>query len=245
MSASTDVDVRMFLRIGRHRHLDVGQPLDAAHEIGAVLIATRMRRVSLADAADRVAAQRHDVAHAGRVIAADHVVDLVARRADAGEMRGRRQFGFGEDTLHRRVGALARRAAGAIGDRDEVRPQRREALDRFPERILHLVRLRWEELERDADADAAVAAGAHEISDHHATSCARRRENQPRIAREPERDRDLAVGAGLGRERPVQRDVQARRRHPLRHSLGREAETQVRVVLAQEFKVMRREVDDQ
>src|SRR5581483_8242211 len=59
--------------------------------------------------------------------------------------------GFGENPLHRRVGALACRPARAVGDRDEVRPQRREPLDRLPQRALHLVALRREELERDAD----------------------------------------------------------------------------------------------
>ena len=57
---------------------------------------------------------------------------------------------------------------------------------------------------------------------------------------------DLDLGrAGLGQQRPVQRDVQAGRAHPLRHGVGREAEPQMRVLLAQEFKIMRREVDDQ
>ena len=54
-------------------------------------------------------------------IVADHRIDLGARRRDAGEMRRRRQRGLGEDALDRRVGALARRAAGAVGHRDEIR----------------------------------------------------------------------------------------------------------------------------
>ena len=33
--------------------------------------------------------------------------------------------------------------------------------------------------------------------------------------------------------------------HPLRHGLGRKAEAQMRVLLAQEFEIMRREIDDQ
>ena len=111
-----------------------------------------MRRVFLADAARRIAAQRHDVAHARLPIGADHAVDLIARRADASEMRGRRQRGLGEDALHRRVRALARRAARAVRDRDEIRPQGAKPLDRVPQRALHLVGLRREELERDVDA---------------------------------------------------------------------------------------------
>ena len=161
--------VRMLLRVGRDRHFDVGDALDAGNQIGAVGIAAGVRRVFLADAADRIAAQRHDVAHAGLVISADDVIDLATRRAHAGQMRGRRQRGLGEDTLHRRVGALARRAAGAVGDRHEVRPQRREPLDRLPQRALHLFGLRREELERHADAGRAdMAAGTFDVT-HHAT----------------------------------------------------------------------------
>ena len=64
--------VRMLFRIGGDRHLDIGEPLDAGDQIGAVAIAAGMRRISLADAADRIAAQRHDVAHARGAIVADH-----------------------------------------------------------------------------------------------------------------------------------------------------------------------------
>jgi len=65
-------------------------PLDAGHEIGRSAIAIRMRGVGGADAIRRIAAQRHDMADADVVIAADDIVDLAARRANAGQMRGRR-----------------------------------------------------------------------------------------------------------------------------------------------------------
>ena len=60
--------------------------------------------------------------------------------------------------LDGRVGALARRTAGAVGDRHEVRPQRREPLDGLPERALHLVGLRREELERARGGGVPPAA---------------------------------------------------------------------------------------
>ena len=72
-------------------------------------------------------------------------------------MRGRRERGLGQDALDGRVRALARRAAGAVGDRDEVGLQRRKPRDRLPQRLLHLLGLRREELE--GDADAALVAG--------------------------------------------------------------------------------------
>ena len=53
-------------------------------------------------------------------ISLDHRVDLGLGRGDAGQMRGRRQRGFLQDAPHGRVRALARRAAGAVGHRDEI-----------------------------------------------------------------------------------------------------------------------------
>src|SRR5690348_4443746 len=47
------------------------------------------------------------------------------------------------------MGALTGRATGAIGHRDEIGGQRRQAVDRVPEIALHLLRLGREELERD------------------------------------------------------------------------------------------------
>ena len=41
-----------------------------------------------------IAAQRHDVADADLVIAVDDLVDLAARGADAGQMRGRQSAGL-------------------------------------------------------------------------------------------------------------------------------------------------------
>ena len=45
------------------------------------------------------------------------------------------------------MGALAGRAVGAVGDRDEARRQRRQPLDRLPQRLLHLRIAGREELE--------------------------------------------------------------------------------------------------
>ena len=89
----------MFFRIGRDRDFEVGDALDAGDEIGGVAIAARMRRVALADAANGIAAQRHDVAHAGLRIGVDHRVDVGAGRGDAGQMRRRRQHGLGRMRL--------------------------------------------------------------------------------------------------------------------------------------------------
>jgi magnesium-transporting ATPase (P-type) len=139
----------------RIRHFDIGDALDAGNEIGRILIAARMRRIFVADAADRIATQRHDVAHAGSAIAADHLVDLGAGRGNASEMRGGRQRGFAQNALDGRVRALAGRAAGAVCHGYEARGERRQPCDRFPQRLVHLLGLRREELEGDVDAATA------------------------------------------------------------------------------------------
>src|ERR1700687_6165653 len=152
-----DIDVgievaafRMLLGVGGDGNLDVRMlPLDTGHEIRRMAIAVRMRGVGCADAARRIAAQCDDMADADIVIAADDIVDLAARRADAGQMRGRQKVGLSEDAGDGGMGALPGRSAGAIGDRDEIGRERRETLDGLPQAALHLLRLRREELERD------------------------------------------------------------------------------------------------
>ena len=92
-----------------------------AHQFGAVGIAFRMRLVARADAADRIAAQRHEALDAERREFGDDLVDLLARGVDAGHVRRRRQPCLVDHPLDGAAGALARRAAGAVGHRDEVR----------------------------------------------------------------------------------------------------------------------------
>ena len=91
--------IGMLFRIGGDRHFDIGDALDAADKIGGVDVAARMRRVALADAAGRIAAQRHDVAHTRLRVGIDHCIDLRACGGDAGEVRRGRQHGLGEDAL--------------------------------------------------------------------------------------------------------------------------------------------------
>src|SRR5262249_61997797 len=104
-----------------------------------------------AGAAEGTPAQRHDVAHAGATVVADHRVDLLAGRGDAGEMGRRDERGLRQDALDGRMRALARGAARAVGDRDEIRLERRKAGDRGPQRLFHLLGLRRGELDGGAD----------------------------------------------------------------------------------------------
>ena len=163
-------------------------------------------------------------------------------------MRGRRQRGLVEDALDGRVRALARRAAGAVGHRDEMRAQAAQAArstptasSPSPRSSAGRTRTRRAMRPRPSHEPAEAAGAASFIT---RPPC-RPAITHARIAREPERHRDLAVGAVLRRELLCMRDVEAGGGEPLRHRLGREAEPAMGMLVAQEFEIVRREVDHQ
>ena len=80
----------------------------------------------------RVAAQGHDMAHAHVPIVLGDGIDFLGRGVDAGQVCRRQQVGFAEQAFDRGVGALAGRAAGAVGHRNVLGVQGREALDAVP-----------------------------------------------------------------------------------------------------------------
>ena len=185
----------MLLGIGRDRHLEIADPPDAGNEVGGILVSARMRRVGRADAAGRIAAQRHDMRDADVAIIAHHRIDFLARGVDAGQMRRRHKRGLVEHALDGRVRALAGRAAGAVGHRHEMRRQRRKPLDRVPKRTLHLFGLRRKELERDAAASCRVRSPAGWRVAIECRSCNLLTSGDPDtlVLCEPERNGDLAV----------------------------------------------------
>ena len=68
----------MRLRIGRDGNFEIADLAQARDERGRIGVTLFMRHEGRADAALRIAAQRHDVAHAGIPIGARDIVDLVA-----------------------------------------------------------------------------------------------------------------------------------------------------------------------
>src|SRR5262245_24182137 len=68
------------------------------------------------------------------------------------------------------MGALAGRAAGAVGHRNVARPERFEAADRAPQRLFHRLALRWKELERHVDGAAAKQAALGFGGEHQAAA---------------------------------------------------------------------------
>ena len=188
--------VGVLLRISRYGHFDVGEPFDAGNEIGGIAITSGVRRVAFTDAADRIAAQRHDVTHAGSTIIADHAVDLIACRRNASEMGRRYECSLGQNAFDRAVGAFTSGAARAISHGDEMGPQRRQPRNRFPQCAFHLLGLGWKEFERDPNAalvgcmhkPARAGQGIH--SGHLAHDGLGQRYSL--IAPQPERHRDAA-----------------------------------------------------
>ena len=184
----------------------------SATSSAVVLVAVRVALVRRVEAGRRVAAQRDDVPDAG-------AADRRARRSRISSRDAPTQVrcaaGFIVVSLHeagdRRVGALARRAAGAVGDRDEGRVERLEPPRRLPQVRLHLRRLRREELERDADRRArpARAGRAWRASGELRVGFLKSVRNDARVLGDPQRDRQLAGFAGR-RGRPASTATAAR-----------------------------------
>ena len=107
---------------------------------GTVVIGHRPRRI---------AAQGQDVLDARIGIAVEDGRELLARVADARQVRDGRQPGLALDPHDQVVSPLARRAAGAVGHRHERGPERLELGDRLEEIVGGPVGLGREELEAE------------------------------------------------------------------------------------------------
>src|SRR5436190_18203682 len=150
--------------------------------------------------------------------------------------------------------ALARRAAGAVGYRYEARPQRLEPPDRIPQRLLQLLRLGREELERDIDvavADQSAAALWARVGHLGRTlqlallRTVRGHRGVLRTARQPHRDREVGRPVMIGDELARLHQLEPAIGQPLPHLLGREAQALVRKLLAQELELVGSKIDDE
>ena len=136
--------------IGGDADLEIGDLLQARHQVGGVGVAAGMGPVG-ARALGRIAAQGHDVADSLLPIAPGDGVHLARRGPDAGQVGGGFQGRLAEDPGEGGVGALAGGAAGAVSDRDEGGSHRRQPLHRVPQGLLHLLGLGREEFEGHGD----------------------------------------------------------------------------------------------
>ena len=139
------------LREAAQRLLPAGRPAGffavAADEVLGVVQPLGMPLPGSPQTAGGVTADRQDVGDPGGGIPADDVTQCGNRGTDAGEVRHRGERGLRGDPLRGCHGAVAGRAAGAIGDRDEGRADPLEPAHGVPECGLPRVVLRWEELE--------------------------------------------------------------------------------------------------
>ena len=112
--------IGMLLGIARDADLEVADLLQAGHQLGGIGVAAGMGGCTWRPCPGRIAAQRHDVADAGVPVGARDVVDLA--RVAPTQVSGRpasMPVSLAR-AAPRLVRALARRAAGAVGHREEV-----------------------------------------------------------------------------------------------------------------------------
>ena len=162
-------------------------------------------------------------------------------------MRGRRQRRLVEDALDGGVRALARRAAGAIGHRDEIGRERRQARDRPPTACFSISSVfggKNSNETRMRRAPCACRAGWRAERVHHATSRDGRRAAMRGSRASQSETRDLACAGSGASVSCVTTSRPAASSHCV-DRLGREAEPAMRMLLAQEFEIMRREIDDE
>ena len=131
------------LVVGADELDQLARVLEAALGLRPLLLALR-----------RIAAQGEDVLEAEAAHLVERGAQLVDRRADAGEVRHRLQADLVADARDDLERLAARRAAGAVGDADEVRGQRSQAGERQVEVRLALGGTGREELEGEHRAIA-------------------------------------------------------------------------------------------
>ena len=115
----------MALGITRDADLEFMDFFQAFYQIIRILIAARSGYI-FALVARHVAAQGHDMADAVAPVAADDVFYLFLGMADAGQVRGGVEAGALLDLRDDMVRTVARGAAGAVSDRDELGVQLRK-----------------------------------------------------------------------------------------------------------------------
>ena len=164
------------------------------------------------------------------------------------------EMGFLDDASNRRVRALTRRAARTVGDRDKLGAERRQSLDRGPQRLFHLLGLGREEFERHFDFTRAEEAAllfnwcwVHgRVHSSSRFSCFMIfGAGRARAFGQPQRYRQLRPAAGVaGLHLFALQRLEARFGEPFTHMVIGKAEPLVRMTLAQLLHLVGREVDD-
>ena len=95
------------------------EPADELHQVDRVL--ERIARFIVGSSLRSIASERENVADGRARVALQNRIDFCLLVANAGQVRDRIQLGRGLDALDQIMGQIARGAARAIGDADEVR----------------------------------------------------------------------------------------------------------------------------
>ena len=117
-----------------------------------------MRFVSRAQSCGRITAQRHDMVDPDFEIGVQHLFDIVTAGTDTGQMRCRIQRRLARQPRHRRMGALARGAACAIGHGHKRGVERLQAGHTIPQALFHLGIFGREKFKRDGQITIAMTA---------------------------------------------------------------------------------------
>jgi len=106
--------------VSSHRHIEVGNLLEAVHQVGGVRVAIGMRLVELG-AFWHVTAQCDQMPDTHVPILPGDIIDLPPARANAGQMGRRGQVCFFKNPGNRGMRSFARRTIGTIGYGNEAR----------------------------------------------------------------------------------------------------------------------------
>ncbi len=136
----------MRFRVGGNGDVEVRYALETGNQISRIREPIRMRHIRRL-AFHRVAAQRDDVSNALVPIATRDIEHFAARRPYASQMRRTGERRLTLDARNEAMRALARRPVRAIRHRNKTGRERREPLNRLPQRGIHLHVARRKELE--------------------------------------------------------------------------------------------------
>ena len=151
---------RVLLRERGHPDAEIADRPDQADQIRRVAKALRMGEPVGVRVTRRVTAQGEHVVHPDRGVRADHLPELGHRVVHRGQVPDRGERGLLGDPARHPDRPVPGRSAGAVGHRDEGRPQRLELPDRQPQLLFLGLRLGRHELERER-----LAPGREQVAD--------------------------------------------------------------------------------
>ena len=134
----------MDFRISRNGNIKVPDLFQQSHQVGRV-------HIRLTAARRQVATQRNDMANSAIPVIFSNGTQLIAAGIDTGQMRGGFQTGTLFNTFDNAMGAVTFTGVSAVGHGDKLRLQAAQAIDGFPEGLLHFTGTRRKEFKGDVN----------------------------------------------------------------------------------------------